>query len=406
MAHVNGGQANGSFGATPSVVTIPFTPTTGNTLLISCFMSNGAAITGVTDSAGNTWTLDATLNGTYFFRLNAVGASVPATISVAFSGGGSGLARVYFEEASGLSGATIDDSDTVVTAFGLSHSISVTTTVANAHAFGALGFNGGGAPNIENLVSIGGATPLIASGAAPAGAVGWYNADLGAAGSKSLGFSWDSANGSGMTCNLHVVVYAPAAAGGSVVTRSADDAVAVTDAAVGTALRGRVASDAVAVTDSYLSWFRRVRDAIDTIVVTDGDLERSVLYQIVATDLVEIADQALRQIMRQRLMTDAIEMSDSLLSATSSASVITKLIEDIIVVGSQLLSSTERHRDATSLIALNDELLRIMLYVRMVESTTDVFDEVSKLVAGVVLNNPIVLIGVDTPRIELGGYRV
>jgi hypothetical protein len=215
VAHVNGGQATGSFGGTPSSVTIPFTATAGNTLLLACFTSSGAAITGVTDNAGNTWTLDTTLNNTAFFRLDQVGASVPTTVNIAFSGGGSALARASIEEVSGLVGATLDDTSFVTTSFGRSHSVAADPTVASAHAFGTMSFNGGGAPNIENLVSIGGASTLLTSGAAPAGVAGWYNADLGAAGTKTLGFSWDAANGSGMTCDLAAVTYAPAGGGGT-----------------------------------------------------------------------------------------------------------------------------------------------------------------------------------------------
>lgn len=212
MAHVNGGIVTGSFGGSPSVLAMPHTAVTGNTLLIAAYTSSGAAITGVTDNAGNTWTLDASL-GQAFYRLNEIGASVPTSINVAFGGGGSALVRAAIEEVSGLVDATVGDTvNNVATAFGRSHTVDVDTTVTDEHAFGTMSYNGGGAPNSENLVGIGGAASLHASGSAPP-VLGWYAAALGAAGTKTLGFSWDSANGSGMTCNLSAVSYQPASGG-------------------------------------------------------------------------------------------------------------------------------------------------------------------------------------------------
>lgn len=212
MAHVNGGIVTGSFGGTPSVLAMPHTATTGNTLLIAAYTSSGAAITGVTDDAGNTWTLDASL-GQAFYRLNEIGATPPTEVYVAFGGGGSALARAAIEEISGFVDATVGDTvNATTTAFGREHTVGMDTTVTDEHAFGTMAYNGGGAPNSENLVGVGGAASLHTSGSAPP-VLGWYAQNLGAAGAKTLGFSWDSANGDGMTCTMSAVSYQPASGG-------------------------------------------------------------------------------------------------------------------------------------------------------------------------------------------------
>ena len=206
-----------SFGASPRTSAGFAAPTAGRSFLVAVTTSGGevldTASPSLTDSAGNTYVLDGymqvggggTSSTTAIFRCQTI-SGAPTTWTFTWTGGSS---AVYFFgiEVSGLKAAPFLRISSVATAYGLDSSTAYTTVQANELAFGRL-LSGGSA-----FVGVGGMT--VQDDVAETYSNSIYNADLGAAGSKTLGATWTGSQ----TWKQQLAFYdtAAAAAAGAVI---------------------------------------------------------------------------------------------------------------------------------------------------------------------------------------------
>lgn len=259
-----------------------------------------------------------------------------------------------------------------------------------------------------------------------------------------------------------------APAGGSVVTRSADDTILMTDQNVYGVRRYRLSADSILLTegptelstiwmgelteegltieDSLLAFLRRTREGTDTIIVIDAVIKvlqfitiatdvliategavSSTLHQALVTDSLIMVDEYIRRMLITKLSEESLIVIDSVLSSANGQQIITAIAEDVIIVASQAFAELYRNRGLDDIVTMIDsrdqmtlrmaiassvvELLDqvIMQFIRVVQLTDalELIDNVSALLTGVIVVNPsLIVIGADQPKIILGGYVV
>ena len=186
--------------AAGSNFTMPFTPVTGRTLVVVC--NHEAAlngITGITDSGGNTWLQDYTGTapageGRRVFRCQTIG-TVPTWLKVNSSTAGTIMYWVF--EVTDLHASPFESATPVTDG---------TTTTSHSAAFTAVDSNCVALVSVIAAVDAGTITPtngFTEVATSRNGRSGFYKADIGASGSKTLTYTTSAL----LTQNHLIVVY-------------------------------------------------------------------------------------------------------------------------------------------------------------------------------------------------------
>jgi len=197
--------------------------------------------------------------------------------------------------------------------------------------------------------------------------------------------------------------------GGTVNTQTLSSTTVLTDGVLSTALFNRLTSEAIIVsegnTERYIDrfldaiseislsdeavlWLRRTRLLQDDIQITDALISQVIGYLIftsVLTSNVTITDEALKTAYFYRLMESNVVTADQIMRAL----LVARDLLDGIEVADSGLTAVQRFILLTDAISLEDALTA--LYVP---------------VTGPAVDNPIIRIGFDQPKIDLGGYGV
>lgn len=186
------------YGATPLSVNIPIVVAETNYILIAAKIIGLNTITGVTDNEGGTYTQDA-IDGadgniTIWRRNQAVGATAPTQVTFTFTGPNNEISARFFEitEEVSPSGTVWLNS----TGFTNIATFSIDTTSIDSLVVGIVssGTAGGPAVLVNEYNPIGGFTPISTETGKGAG---FYADNLGAPGTKTIGFSWDLSGAGG-----------------------------------------------------------------------------------------------------------------------------------------------------------------------------------------------------------------
>lgn len=186
--------------AAGSNFTMPFTAVTGRTLVVVC--NHEAAlngITGITDSGGNTWLQDYTDTapageGRRVFRCQTIG-TVPTWLKVASNTAGTIMYWVF--EGADLHASPFESATPVT---------GGTTTTSHSAAFTAVDSNCVALVSVIASVDAGTITPtngFTEVATSRNGRSGFYKADIGASGSKTLTYTTSAT----LTQNHLIVVY-------------------------------------------------------------------------------------------------------------------------------------------------------------------------------------------------------
>lgn len=179
----------------------------------------------------------------------------------------------------------------------------------------------------------------------------------------------------------------------------------------GTSIITTTLESAIAVTDGAQLFMLRTRLLQDTIIVSEGTADQFITSNVIADDEIDVTDQLLNFTRYFRLGSDDISVADSLLST----------VINYLVVSSVL----------TSNVTVTDEAMRFAYFTRVLDSFLSVADgEVSSAHRFILLSdalslddgavatyipggpvtpatdNPVLKIGFDQPRIDIGGYAV
>jgi hypothetical protein len=194
-----------SFGSSPRTINIGLTLVAGRALVVFVNAA-GHEVSTVTDNGGGTYVLDATReDGQLFRRVEPIGVSPPTSIETSWITEGNSSPGATFWEISDP--VTLADSVATTTGFSRTHTINIDTDSAADVVVGMMNFGGGGEPPRSALVPIGGITRIE-----NADSTRFYGQDLGAAGTKTVGFSWSESDGSAMGCSFVAASYSPASA--------------------------------------------------------------------------------------------------------------------------------------------------------------------------------------------------
>lgn len=204
------GILSSAFGASPRTVAIT-PPTSGNMLAVTLYFNNATTGHGVTDDQANTYTqvhslTNADGGGVTMWRSDNLTGTMPTSLSITWTSGGSKFAYVLMAEMSGVDGTDpVDTTATSSTGFGETETVAFTTTENDNEALFAYVYNTGGGRDYS--ITEAGYSRF------PAGVVTSstiYNSDLGTAGGENLTLTWTTA----ANCNIGLVTFNPAGAGG------------------------------------------------------------------------------------------------------------------------------------------------------------------------------------------------
>jgi hypothetical protein len=194
--------------------------------------------------------------------------------------------------------------------------------------------------------------------------------------------------------------------------RVGEDAITVSDEIVSTVIGtvAKILTDTLDVTDGAAWFIYRTRLLQDSILVNEGNTEQYITTGIVADDTIDIADSIVRYALFTRLGDDALVITDSIVS-----SIVNYVIREAVL---------------SSSISVMDEASWFIYVTRLAESTVSMFDEPQSYAlrfillsdalsvddgatatyvpdpGSVVLVNPIIRVGFDQPRIDVGGYAL
>lgn len=173
-----------------------------------------------------------------------------------------------------------------------------------------------------------------------------------------------------------------AGGGGTVFTEILTDTASITDALSPFAHRNRRLDDSIEVTEGgtirSVSTNLLADDALD---VTDSGTQFSIRGRV-GTDTIDISDQAFWFILRHRLLQSGINLTDELISATSGSNVLTRVLTSEILLADQALPYAYRNRLLESGIEATDEAALWVIRHRLLESGISLTDEALSQVFG------------------------
>lgn len=214
------------------------------------------------------------------------------------------------------------------------------------------------------------------------------------------------------------------AAAGTINTATLTDTLSSVDGIIQSALRGNISSDSVAIVDSFFLWWYRTLVLQSSVVVTEGSTEVYTTTNMQAIDELTIADEFVAWLRRQRLLDDAIAITDEIIASTIGylifISVLTsqltiadeslpyrlfsRLLESGALTADQAMRSVFVARTLLDIVDVTDQGLTALQRFILLTDALSVDDSLSSLLVSPVTSNPVILIGFDQPRIEVGGY--
>lgn len=212
--------------------------------------------------------------------------------------------------------------------------------------------------------------------------------------------------------------------------RVAESFIDVTDEAlaviVGNNILTKVLSSNIDITDSSVLSIIRGRLLQDTIDVTEPGAETFTTTNLVVTDEVTADDSIVTRLLLTRLLGDSIDISDSAIASIIGQNVISKILSSTILTADEAQLWLSRSRLGESTVLTSDQIQSVFRYTRLLEDAIDAADEsqsalkrfimltdalaiddsLFSLILTPTTDNPIIRIGFDQPRIEIGGYLV
>lgn len=218
----------------------------------------------------------------------------------------------------------------------------------------------------------------------------------------------------------------PAGGSGTINTVSLTSNSTVTDEQLLWILRNRLGESSVSISDGSVGGVVRNRLLDDAVTVTEGSTIQSTIYNILASDELTIIDEILRWARFSRLLQDDVVITDDIITSLIGHLIFTSVLTSNISVTDEMLPWALFHRLLDSNVLTNDQALNVLSYTRDLLDGFDVFDDtqswarrfilltdalsvhdsLSSLVTSPTTDSPVIRIGFDQPRIEIGGYAV
>jgi hypothetical protein len=173
----------------------------------------------------------------------------------------------------------------------------------------------------------------------------------------------------------------------------------------------KIMTDTLDVTDGSVFSVYRNRLLQDTIILSEGPTEQYITTNIVADDVIDIVDSVIRYVNYTRLGSDSLVISDSLISAVINYVVNTAVLSSTLTVTDQASWFVYYTRLVESAIALTDQSLSQLQRFILLTDLLSVDDSATATYVpdpgtpGTVYN-PVIRIGFDQPRIDIGGYSL
>jgi hypothetical protein len=229
-----------------------------------------------------------------------------------------------------------------------------------------------------------------------------------------------------------IVVYGPTG-GGNINTNTLESTVAVADALIPFLLFSReltssltlfdelvsivsgtvikILDDTLTITDGFVASSLRNRLLQDTLTISEGTLETYITTNLVAEETLDVVDAALKQALFYRVGSDSITLTDDFIKSIVNYVVQTLTLSSTISVADEEMHFAYVERLVESALALFDEQLPNCLRFIMLSDALSVDDPATATYIpdpgppGEV-PNPVIRVGHDQPRIDLGGYAL
>lgn len=212
--------------------------------------------------------------------------------------------------------------------------------------------------------------------------------------------------------------------------RRIEDAVTVTDEAlatvVGNAILTRMLESTLVVSDGVVASSIRNQILQDTIIVSEPALQTFINTNLIATDELTIFDESFRHILYRRLMGDDVSITDEAIATLIGQNLISRVLTSEITTYDEAFLWLSRYRLGESNVLTADEAQRVVSYTRNLLSLIDAIDSAesqmhrfilltdalsvndsfSSMVSTPTTDSPLIRIGFDQPRIDIGGYSL
>jgi len=221
-----------------------------------------------------------------------------------------------------------------------------------------------------------------------------------------------------------VAVYKEAASGGTVNTNTLTDTLTPDDGVVQSVIRGSTVSEALTISDSFSLWWYRTRVLQSSVVITEGGTEFYTTTNMEAIDELTVGDEVVAWLRRTRLLEDGVVVTDELIATTIGYLIYIAVLTSQLTISDEALPLRYFSRLLESNLLTADQAQRAVLVARNLLDSVEVTDQsfsalqrfilltdalslddsLSSLLVSPVTSNPIIMIGFDQPRIEVGGY--
>lgn len=315
------------------------------------------------------------------------------TVSATFSAGVNGCSLVACEWDG------VASSPTVVTNTGTNtaaSTIGVSVTAGASSLFvGMMGYSG----SATTITPTGGATEAVEVDENATFQPQNVSYKVGLSGSQSIDWNLGAGRNNGA-----IVMSFTESSGGTIITRTVDDSIAVTDGVVSSTYRNRGPIESTVLSDSIL---------------------RSAIFTEIATDLIAASDSAVLRFIRTRRLDDGATIADDFIKTVTGGNftvfniTVTDPIAlvdavalwyernrgvlETIAIADQVGKTSLRSRTATDNVDLSDQAIRTFRLVRRLDDAFSVIDSVAALFLGnVVGDGSRIVVGYNPPAIALG----
>lgn len=198
-------------------------------------------------------------------------------------------------------------------------------------------------------------------------------------------------------------------------TRVLDSPVEVFDSLVsiftGTSIQTKVLDSTLTVSDGATLFLLRQRLLQDTIIVSEGNTDLFINTNVIVDDTLDIVDEILSFARYTRLGSDTITVTDSLLSTVINYLVISSILTSNLTVTDEAVRYAFFARTLDSFLSTIDGALTPVERFILLSDALSVDDGlVATYVPGEspapATHTPVIRVGFDQPRIDIGGYAV
>jgi hypothetical protein len=203
-------------------------------------------------------------------------------------------------------------------------------------------------------------------------------------------------------------------------------AASLRDAPAGGTVNTQTLTSNTTISDQALTGVVRNRLLGDDIVITEGGAIQSTVWNMLATDEITVIDELLRWARFNRLIQDDVVITDDVITSLIGHLIFTSVLSSNITVTDESLPWALFHRMLDSGALTTDQALAALNYTRelldsiglsdyggtavqrfiLLTDTLSLDDSISSLVSTPTTYNPLIRIGFDQPRIEIGGYAL